>query len=92
MPILSDIKTSLHITNSANDADIADVISACKLDLKKAGVITISEIDALTKQAIKLYCRGYFNYQGEGERWQKAYDGLRDSMALCGDYNTAVTP
>lgn len=92
MAILTDVKNSLHITNAANDADIADVIAAAEIDLKIAGILVVNEADALTKQAIKLYCRAYFNYQGEGERWQKAYNSLRDSMALCGDYNTVVTP
>jgi hypothetical protein len=91
MAITTDVKKSLHITNTANDDDINGVIEACKIDLKVAGVTVITDTDALTVQAIKLYCRAYFNYQGEGERWQKAYNSLRDSMALCGDYNAAVT-
>lgn len=90
MAILDDVKKSLKITNAANDGDISDVIDACKIDLTLAGIAVVSESDALTKQAIKLYARGYFNYQGEGERWQKAYSALKDSMGLCGDYNKAV--
>lgn len=90
MAILDDVKKSLHITNTANDDDINDVIEACKIDLGLSGVAVAEDTDALTKQAIKLYARGYFNYQGDGERWQKAYDGLKNSMALCGDYNTVV--
>lgn len=92
MAILDDIKKSLRITNTANDEDISDVIDACKIDLTLAGIAIAKETDALMKQAIKLYARGYYNYQGEGERWQKAYSALKDSMALCGDYNKAVTP
>lgn len=92
MAILDDVKKSLHITNTANDADISDAIEACKIDLTLGGALIVDEDDALTKQAIKLYVRGYFNYQGEGERWQKAYSALKDSMALCGDYNKAVQP
>lgn len=90
MATLDDVKKSLKITNTANDGDISDVIDACKIDLTLAGIAVVSEADALTKQAVKLYARGYFNYQGEGERWQKAYSALKDSMALCGDYNKAV--
>lgn len=94
MAILDDIKKSLHITNAANDEDISGAIAACKIDLGVAGVAVVSDTDALTAQAIKLYCREYFNYQGEGERWGKAYTALKNSMALCGDYNVkaVVTP
>lgn len=90
MAILDDIKNSLHITNTANDMDITDAINACKIDLTLGGITVVTDTDALTKQAIKLYCRAYFNYQGEGERWQQAYAALKNSMALCGDYNTVV--
>lgn len=90
MAILDDVKKSLHISNSANDDDIADVIAAAMIDLELAGVAAANDMDALVKQALKLYCRSYFNYQGDGERWQKAYAALKVSMAMCGDYNTAV--
>lgn len=90
MAILDDVKKNLKITNAANDADISDTIEACKIDLSIGGVMVVVETDALTKQAIKLYARSHYNYQGEGERWQKAYSALKDSMALCGDYNKAV--
>jgi hypothetical protein len=91
MAILDEVKGSLRITNTASDIDIADVVSACELDMRLAGVVSIDANDALTRQAIKLYCRAYFNFQGEGVRWQEAYNGLKNSMALCGDYNTVTT-
>lgn len=87
MAILDDVKTSLRISHNKLDGEIAEVINACKLDLGIAGVANVTDTDALTMQAIKMYARGWFNYQGNAERYNMAYVALKQSMALCGDYN-----
>ena len=89
MAILDDVKGRLHISNSASDNDLTDTIEAAKQDMSRAGLAVIVDTEPLTRQAIKLYCMADYNYQGQGERWQASYEGLRDSMALSGDYNTA---
>lgn len=91
MALLDDVKLSLGISHTKLDTDITTAIDACKLDLSVGGVVVIEDVDALTAQAIKLYCRAWYNYQGNSERWERAYSALKQSMALCGDYNTAVT-
>ena len=69
--------------NTAFDDEVTDLIAACKADLRKHGVVKISESDPLIKQAIKLYCR----YSGDdAERFQKSYESLANSLSLCGDY------
>lgn len=86
--LLAAVKLSLGgIRHNALDDDIQEVIGACKLDLKTAGVRIVDESDALIRQAVKLYSRSYFNYQGEGVRYGAAYAALKDSLAMCGDYN-----
>lgn len=87
MALLTDVKLSLGISHNQLDADINDAIAACRTDLEAAGVVVCSDTDALTKQATKLYCRYWYNYQGLTERWEKAYNALKQSMALSGDYN-----
>lgn len=58
--------------NTAFDDEVADLIAACKADLRKHGVVKISESDPLIKQAVKLYCKGNFGYGGDdAERFQK---------------------
>lgn len=73
--------------NTAFDDEVADLIAACKADLRKHGVVKISESDPLIKQAVKLYCKGNFGYGGDdAERFQKSYESLANSLSLCGDY------
>lgn len=90
MSLVDDMKLALGgIKHSKLDSDISDTIDAACRELVNAGVDiaeSVRETDPLVKQAIKLYVRAYFNYQGEGERWSKSYENLRDSLALCGDY------
>lgn len=87
MALLNEVKLDLGISHTKRDADITAVIAACKTDLSVAGVKRVEDSDALASQAIKLYCRSWYNYQGQSERWESAYSALRTSMALCGDYN-----
>ena len=88
MALIDDIKVNLRIKSVAYDTDIEDLIESCKIDLKIAGVVKIVEDEALTKQAIKLYCKGYFGFDENSEKFQAAYLALKQSMSLCGDYNT----
>lgn len=90
MALIDDVKMALRIKNNAFDSDITDLIDACKLDLGMAGVEKVVETDAITKQAIKLYCKGSFGYDENSEKFMKAYESLKISMALCGDYVNSV--
>jgi len=86
--MLEAVKIALRIKNTAYDSEITGLIEACKLDLKISGVKTISESDALIERAIEMYCKANFGIGNtEGERWQKAYDSLKEHLALAGDYN-----
>lgn len=88
--ILASVKLDLGISNTVKDSVIQDSIASAKQELRMHGVRAIDEEDPLTAQALKFYCRGFFNFQGDGERYMKAFEHLADSMALSGDYNTVI--
>lgn len=92
MPLLQEVKLSLGIKHDKLDDDIKAEITACKLDLSLGGVKMAAETDPLIRQAVKLYCRSWYNFQGEADRYARAYGSLKDSLALCGDYNNADEP
>ena len=86
----------MRISHNALDDTISDDIKAGELDLSLAGVqpFTIGQNgnkslkkDALIFKAIELYCKWQEDFQGKGEQYEKSYKSLKDSMALCGDYN-----
>lgn len=85
--MLEQIRKALRMNHSKLDDDIRDTISACQRDLSLAGIVCNDEEDFLIIQAIKLYCRWQFNYEGQADRYEKAYNSLRISLALSGDYN-----
>lgn len=90
MEILDDVKKSLRISSDAYDySEIIPIIEACKIDLKNAGVSETKIIgqDALIKRAIVLYCKANFGYDENAERFAKAYESLKISLALAGDYS-----
>ena len=85
--LLQAVKLNLGIRHDKMDSDITEVVAACKLDLKTAGVRKIEDANPLIRQAVKLWCRSHYNFQGEGARYAAAYAALKDSLAMCGDFN-----
>lgn len=83
--LISFIRLSLRITTSAFDDEINALINAALLDMENAGVYKLNKDNALIRQAIKLYCIGYFGDRPNAERFILAYESLRNSIALAGD-------
>lgn len=72
---------------SVLDEEIWQDVLACQMDLKIAGVVKTDLDDPLIQQAVKLYCKAHFGYEEESEKFQRAYDALKASLSLSGDYN-----
>ena len=89
MPILEQVKLDLGIKHSKKDSDIQAAIAACFADLRIAGVDNTAETDPLIIAAVKFYCRAFFNYQGDAERYDNAYTKLKQALSLAGDYRGA---
>lgn len=79
------IKEMLREKSSVAETEIRDLVESCVLELKIAGVQG-KLTDPLYKQAIKLYAKAHFGYDSESEKFLKAFQNLRDSMALSGEY------
>ncbi|MDD3369403.1 MAG: hypothetical protein PHP50_11065 [Lachnospiraceae bacterium] len=102
MDLLSQIKKSMRIKHTELDDDITADIEAGTLDLIRVGIqpyqkendeyVTdengkkVMKDDALICKAIELYCKAQADYQGKQEQYTAAYEKLRDSLSLCGDY------
>lgn len=96
MTLLEQIKKSMRIAHDALDITIEADSEAGALDLSVAGVNPYDEYgdlkdDALIWKAIELYCKAQEDYEGKGQQYQAAYDNLKDSLALCGDYKRQST-
>lgn len=78
----------LRISSKSQDEEIRQTISACFFDLYDAGVNNIDPDNALIRQAVKLFLKGFFGYDADAERFQLAYKELRNSLALSGDFRT----
>ena len=90
MALIDDVKLVLRSKAIAYDGEVTDLIEMAKIDLSVGGVEVIVETEPLTKQAIKLYCKANFGYDENSEKFAKAYESLKISMALCGDYKAVV--
>lgn len=86
MSLLEEVKIRLRIKSSAFDgAEVQPLIDACKKDMARVGV-SGDDSDPLVRQAVVLYCKANFGFSGDSDRYQRAYEALRDSIALSGEY------
>lgn len=90
MSTLASVKASLRISHNALDNELTNDILAAEQRLRMMGVQVIEEEDALTLSAIELYCKGRHNYQGDGPRYDQAFDEVARAMALAREYNGSV--
>lgn len=88
MPLtLTDkVRSDLHIRSNSNDLLISETIDTAKMRIRMMGVQLVSDADPTTVQCIKLYCRFYFNFQGEADRYFRAFEYMANAMAESGDY------
>ena len=89
--MLEKVKLALRIKVTSLDSEITDLIEACKIDLSISGIKVINDTDPLIQRAIIVYCKANFGLDNkESEKYQLSYDMLKQSLALCSDYNTEV--
>lgn len=84
--LTNSVKSDLHVTSVSKNDSIEEAIETAKKRMKMMGIDIISEDDPTTVQCIKLYCRFYFNFQGEAERYFSSFEYMANAMALSGDY------
>ena len=93
------VKLALRLIGPAFDDEIEGLIAAAKADLRLTGIVLPEDKkpfrrkdpppkdDPLITRAIILYCKGNFGYIKDGEKFIEAYNHLKCSLSLAGDYN-----
>ena len=90
--ILAKVKTSLRISHSVLDEDVADTVGACLADLQMAGILadkldSVRSLDPLILNAVKLYCKAsYTDDTAKAARYQDGYDALKACLMLAEGY------
>lgn len=87
MDLLEAVKKSLGISNSNRDDDVLLTIESAKQKLSMIGVNYVYEDDPHTAQAIIMYCRGWYNFQGDGERYMQRFEAMASAMSMASEYD-----
>ena len=88
--LLPEAKTWLRRSSDSLDSEVSQTVAACMLDLKNVGVKNFNADDPLLQQAAKLYLKAHFGYDDKSEKWAAAYEHLKTSLSLSGDYTEEV--
>lgn len=85
--LVPEVKLWLRIQTDGMNGELIQLAEACRLDLLSGGVREVDPSDPLIRQAVKLYCKAHFGYDDGAERFSRAYEALKASLSLSGDYN-----
>ena len=95
--MIDKVKNALRVKTAAFDDEIQDLIDACKADLRLVGVNVPEDTpaegkeaaagDPLITRAIVLYAKANFGCSEDSEKYRAAYDYLKCSLSLAGDYH-----
>lgn len=92
MGLKEQVKVALRLRSSAFDeTEIEPIVSACKVDLRLAGVVNTADSDVLVARAVVLYAKANFGFSEDSEKYARAYELLKASMALSGEYGREKT-
>lgn len=87
MNLLEKCKNALRCKSHVYDEEITGLIEACKVDLMVSG-IDAKDGDALIERAILIYVKANFGIENKDfEKLNAAYEMLKISLGLCGDYH-----
>lgn len=82
--VIEKLMQRVRVGESAAD-ELEDLVKTCIRELEISGVYG-SVDDPTYFQAIVLYCKANYGYDEKTERFQKAFEKLKDAMKLSGDY------
>ena len=91
--LLAKVKTSLRISHTALDEDVADNIAACLTDLQVCGVQaakldTSAGLDPMILNAVKLFCKAaYTDDPVKAARYQGGYDAMKSCLMYAEGYS-----
>lgn len=89
MVTTEEIRKSMRISHHEDDDEISNNIAACLADMKRIGVDTQKDSKLIDK-ACEIYCKAQFDFQGKGEKYNVAYEKLRDGMSMSEDYKCTM--
>lgn len=79
------IKKALKRSDDAIDDEIKNNIEACLNELNRVGISVTAEKPLIDK-CCELYCKAQLNFDNNSERFQLAFEKLRDSLSLSSEY------
>lgn len=81
MVTVQEIKTALRMSHAVLDQEVQATIAAAVLDLQSAGM-PVGVDNALSDEAIRLYCKWRYDYMGKAAQYERSYDRLKTVLAL----------
>lgn len=83
--LVEELARIARVSFEKGKQELEGLVESCRREMELAGIYG-DENDPTYRQAIRLYCKGNYGYDDNAERFIAAYEALRDTMALSGEY------
>ena len=82
------IRNALRITTADFDDEIDEVVANCLTELELAGAVKVTEDSEIFARCAVLYAKAHFGYLDDSEKYQRAFERLRDTLAVSAEYGS----
>lgn len=85
--LIKKMRERLRIKSGVLDSEISDNMQSGILELKRVGIVDPDLNIPLLFTCIEFYCKWLIGFEGDGEKYEKAFERVRDALSISGEYN-----
>lgn len=80
------MRQRLRIKSEALDVEIEQNIQAALTEMRRVGIVVTDLSSPLIFTCAEFYCKWMMGFEGDGEKYEKAFEKMRDALSLTGEY------
>lgn len=87
MTEIEAMRKRLRIKTNILDVDIEQNIQSAIAEMRRVGIAVTDLSKPLVFTCAEFYCKWLMGFEGDGEKYEKAFEKVRDALSLSGEYN-----
>ncbi|MCI7304353.1 MAG: hypothetical protein MR704_21875 [Clostridia bacterium] len=80
------MRKRLRIKTNILDVDIEQNIQSAIAEMRRVGIAVTDLSNPLIFTCAEFYCKWLMGFEGDGEKYEKAFEKVRDALSLSGEY------
>lgn len=90
MTEIEAMRKRLRIKTNILDVDIEQNIQSAIAEMRRVGIAVTDLSNPLIFTCAEFYCKWLMGFEGDGEKYEKAFEKVRDALSLSGEYTNEI--